>query len=109
MRIDFRELKELTLPGMNGGAGTMTARMFMNDWEKVIVSAIHPGGSIGRHGHEIGDDINYVLSGEGTAICDGQEETLVPGVCHICEKGSEHSILNTGGEDLVLLTVVTEH
>lgn len=44
MRIDFRELKELTLPGMNGGAGTMTARMFMNDWEKVIVSAIHPGG-----------------------------------------------------------------
>ena len=30
------------------------------------------------------------------------------GTCHICKKGSEHSIENTGDEDLVLLTVVVE-
>ena len=31
---------------------------------------IRPGGSIGLHRHETSDDINYVLSGVGAAICD---------------------------------------
>ena len=56
----------------------------------------------------LGDDISYVLSGNGKATCDGEEEILSPGTCHICTKGSEHSIENTGDEDLVLLTVVVE-
>ena len=30
------------------------------------------------------------------------------GTCHICKKGSEHSIINTGSEDLLLITVVVE-
>ncbi len=42
------------------------------------------------------------------AVCDGCEETLTAGVCHVCRKGSEHSIANTGDEGLVLLTVVVE-
>ncbi|EDS74689.1 hypothetical protein CLOSPI_01466 [Thomasclavelia spiroformis DSM 1552] len=27
---------------------------------------------------------------------------LNAGTCHICKKGSKHSIINTGNEDLVL-------
>lgn len=46
--------------------------------------------------------------GTGKAICDGEEEILTAGCCHICRKGSEHSIINTGSEDLCLLTVVVE-
>ena len=30
MLIDFNETKEITIPGMNGGSGTMSARMFMD-------------------------------------------------------------------------------
>lgn len=60
------------------------------------------------HRHETSDDINYVLSGKGKAVCDGKEEYLRAGMCHICKKGSEHSIMNIGDEDLVLFTVVTE-
>lgn len=108
MLIDFKELKEITMPGMNNGTGTMTARMFMDDQGKIIPCSIHPGGSIGLHKHETSDDINYILSGNGKAICDGKEEILSPGTCHICKKGSEHSIINTGDEDLMLLTVVVE-
>ena len=52
--------------------------------------------------------VNFVLLGTGLAVCDGQEEPLEPGVCHICKKGSEHSIQNTGEGDLVLLTLVVE-
>ena len=44
----------------------------------------------------------------GKAVCDGEVEILTAGCCHICKKGSEHSIINTGDEDLCLLTVVVE-
>lgn len=108
MLVDFNEIKEITVPGMNHGTGTMTAKMYMDDRGKIIPCTLHAGGSIGPHRHETSDDINYVLSGEGKALCDGQEELLTAGTCHICRKGSEHSIINTGGEDLVLLTVVVE-
>lgn len=108
MLIDFRNMKEVTLPGMNHGTGTMTAKMYMDEKGKIIPCTIHKGSSIGLHRHETSDDINYVLSGTGIAICDGKEEILNPGVCHICRKGSEHSITNTGEEDLVLLTIVVE-
>ncbi len=106
MLIDFNHIKEMTIPGMNNGTGTMTAKMYMSDKGKIIPTKIHPGGSIGMHKQDSGDDINYVLSGTGKAICDGVEEELKPGCCHVCPQGSVHSIINTGDEDLVILTLV---
>lgn len=108
MLIDFNAVEEMTIPGMNHGTGNMTAKMHMDEQRKIIQCAIHPGGSIETHQHKTSDDINYVLSGTGKAICDGRDEPLYAGCCHICKKGSEHSIINTGAENLVLLTVVVE-
>lgn len=108
MLVNFNTMKEITMPGMNNGSGTMSAKMYADEQGKIIPCSIHAGGSIGLHRHETSDDINYILSGTGKAVCDGEEEILSAGVCHICKKGSEHSIVNTGNEDLVLLTVVTE-
>lgn len=108
MLINFHTMQEMTLPGMNHGTGTMSAKLYMDEQGKIIPCSIHAGGSIGLHKHETSDDINYVLSGTGKALCDGKEEALSAGTCHICKKGSEHSIINTGSEDLVLLTVVVE-
>ena len=76
MLIDFNDIKEVTIPGMNNGTGTMTAKVFMDEHSKVISCSVHPGSSIGLHMHETGDDINYVISGTGKAICDGKEEIL---------------------------------
>lgn len=76
--------------------------------EPLIPCRIHAGGSIGLHTHQTSDDINFILSGTGIAVCDGEEEVLAPGICHVCKKGSAHSIINTGSDDLVLLTVVVE-
>ena len=98
----------MTILGMNNGTGTMTAKLYMGEHGKIIPCSIHPGGSIGLHKHETSDDTNYVLSGRGKAVCDGQEEILFAGTRHICKKGSEHSIVNIGDEDLVLLTIVVE-
>ena len=108
MRINFNEIEEQKVSGMNGGTGEMSAKMFMNENGKIIPCRIHAGGSIGIHTHKTRDDINYILSGSGKAICNGVEEVLAAGICHICPKGSEHSIINTGDNDLVMLTVVVE-
>lgn len=108
MLVNFNDIQEITVPGMNSGTGTMSARMFMDEQGKIIPCAIHPGGSIGLHKHNTSDDINYIISGTGIAICDGAEEELYAGVCHICKKGSAHSIVNTGDTDLVIFTVVVE-
>ena len=84
MLLNFNEIKELAVPGMNNGTGMMSAKMYMDEQCKIIPCSIHAGGSIGLHKHETSDDINYILSGSRKAICDGQEEILVPGTCHIC-------------------------
>lgn len=108
MLIDFNKIQEMTIPGMNNGTGTMTARMYNDDKYRIIPTKIHPGGSIGGHTQESGDDMNYILSGTGKAICDGIEEELKSGVMHICPQGSRHSIINTGNVDLVMLTIVVK-
>lgn len=108
MLINFNEMQEHTYQGMNNGTGMMSAKMYMDKNCKIIPCTIHVGGSIGMHRHETSDDINYVVSGTGKAVCDGEEEILVPGVCHVCRKNSEHSIINTGNNDLNLITVVVE-
>ena len=108
MQIDFNKIDIMTFPGMNNGTGTMSARMYNDDSYRIIPTTIHPGGSIGLHVQESGDDVNYIISGKGRAVCGGAEEELKPGVMHICPKGSEHSIINTGDSDLVMLTVVVK-
>ena len=108
MKIDFNDMDSMAFPGMNNGTGTMSARMYNDDSYRIIPTAIHPGGSIGNHKQESGDDMNYIISGTGKAFCDGVEEDLRPGVMHICPKGSEHSIVNTGEEDLIMLTIVVK-
>jgi mannose-6-phosphate isomerase-like protein (cupin superfamily) len=108
MLIDFNEMDPMDIPGMNQGTGTMTVRMYNDDLYRIIPTTLHAGASIGTHMQESGDDMNYIISGTGKAVCDGKEEPLKPGVMHICPRGSEHSIVNTGEEDLVMLTLVVK-
>ena len=49
MRINFNELNEMTMPGMNHGTGQMTVRMYHDDKYRIIPTVIHAGGSIGLH------------------------------------------------------------
>lgn len=46
MLINFNEIPERTVPGMNNGAGEMTAKMYMDDNGKIIPCRIHAGGAI---------------------------------------------------------------
>ena len=108
MHIDFNELREIIIPHLDGGEGAVSAKMYMNESGKIILSRIPVGASIGSHVQRTSNDINYVLSGTGVAVCDGEEEPLSPGICHYCPRGASHSIVNTGTEELVLFSVVAE-
>ncbi len=106
MLLDFNSMQEITCPGMNDGTGTMSSRMYVDNENRMIYCRIHPGSSIGMHTQRGSSDINYVISGHGKAICNGEEEELTPGTCHYCRNGQDHSIINDGAEDLVIFTVV---
>jgi len=108
MIIDFDQMPAVTIPHLNDGEGAVSAKMYSDPANKVMVSRLPAGASIGMHPHETSSEINYVLSGTGRAVCDGAEEELRPGICQYCSKGSSHCIINTGAEDLVLFTVVPE-
>lgn len=109
MIIDFNELEEMTIPHMNDGDGEVKAKMEVNECGRFVETVIPPGSSIGPHIQESNDDINYIVSGTGVAICDGVKESLKLGVCHICPKGSSHAIINDGDVDLVFFTVVPKN
>ncbi|MDE6149711.1 MAG: cupin domain-containing protein [Ruminococcus sp.] len=108
MLIKFDKIKEVSIHGLNGGDGSVSAKMFIDQNGKILISRLPSGASIGIHRHETNSEINYVLSGNGKSICDGQEEKLTAGSCEYCPKGSSHSIINDGNEDLFLFTVVSE-
>lgn len=108
MLIDFNKLPEFQGEKMNGGEGSVFAKMYNDPMNRIIVSRLPKGSSIGTHTHTTGSDINFVVSGIGEAVCDGVPEHLTAGTCHYCPKGSSHSITNAGEEDLVLFTVVPQ-
>lgn len=108
MLIKFDEIQDVSIPNLNDGNGVVTAKMFMEPTNKIMISRLPVGVSIGMHEHTTSSEINYVISGFGKAICNDMEEELKSGVCHYCPKGSSHSIINTGAEDLILFTVAPE-
>ena len=61
---------------------------------------LEPGASIGLHTHQGNSEIIYILSGTGKVLYDGAYETLVPGACHYCPEGHEHSLINDGKDEL---------
>ena len=74
--------------------------------EAVIANVeIVPGGSAGRHTHP-GDEISYVLAGEGEILMDGTPPLKVkPGDGFIIPGGARHDAHNTGTQPLRLVGV----
>jgi len=66
---------------------------------------IVPGGSAGRHTHP-GDEISYILEGEGEILMEGQPAMKVkPGDGFIIPAGVKHDAHNTGSQPLKLVGV----
>ena len=109
MLMRFDQIPETVIPHMRGGEGEVLARMFVNEDTKIMHGTLKPGCSIGLHTHETDSEMIYILSGGGKVLCDGVYEPLSAGSCHYCPKGHAHSLINDGGEDLVILAMIPSH
>ena len=74
--------------------------------EAVIADVeIAPGGYAGRHTHP-GDEISYILSGEGEILMEGNPPLKVkPGDGFVVPAGTKHDAHNTGTQPLKLVGV----
>ena len=74
--------------------------------EAIIANVeIAPGGSAGRHTHP-GDEISYILSGEGEILMEGQPPLKVKaGDGFVTPGGTKHDAHNTGTQPLRLVGV----
>ena len=72
---------------------------------QVVVMSIPPGGEIGEEVHEHVDQILAFVSGEGSAILEGQESPVGPDRLVHVPAGMRHNVVNRGSTDLRLYTV----
>lgn len=69
-----------------------------------LAEAIVPGGGSTRpHVHRRSEEIYYILRGTGIVVVDGERAGVESGTAVLIPPGTEHSLENTGDEDLVLL------
>ena len=108
MKIRFDEMEEQVLPEFKGGMGALKTRMAADGLTRFMKAKLEPGSSIGLHEHTDSCEVLYVLSGVGTAVLDGVEETLTAGEAHYCPKGHAHTLINRGTEDLIFFAVVPQ-
>ena len=67
---------------------------------------VHPGCSIGYHGHEHETEFYYILKGEAV-FCDNGEETLLhPGDISATGFGQKHGLENRSDSDVELIALI---
>jgi quercetin dioxygenase-like cupin family protein len=106
--LKFYEMPDTVLEHFKGGEGSIITKMFADDLNRIFVGRLQPGCSIGMHTHDTSSEVIYVLEGVGTTVLDGVTETLQPGDCSYCKKGSTHTLMNKGEADLVFFAVVPQ-
>ena len=106
--MEFDRIEESTLEHFKGGEGALKTRMVTDDLTRFMKAKLEPGCSIGLHEHTDSCEVLYVISGVGTAIMDGVEETVHAGDAHYCPKGHAHTLINRGAEDLIFFAVIPQ-
>ena len=109
MKIDFNDIAETILPHFKGGEGQYIMKHYTDQNVKIMLGRLQPGSSIGLHTHEQNSEIIYILTGVATFICEGLEETLIPGQVHYNPMGKQHTLINRSQQDITFFAVVPEH
>ena len=71
-----------------------------------VVEIFTVGGRTPPNTHRAADEMFFVLSGEGRAICDGAVTEVRRGDALLVKPGAEHIVENTGSSKLYTLTVM---
>jgi len=106
MKIDFSAIEASETVGFKGGEGSVSIQASDDGKVRIMRMCVHPNSSIGLHRHMGNAEVAFVVSGAGRETYEGEERELVPGNAIYCPEGHEHTIVNTGSEDLILFSVV---
>ena len=106
MTIDFESMPDTILEHFKGGEKEMRAKMYWDGTTRIMRATLIPGASIGLHRHEGSCEMIIIISGTGTIIEESGESQLLPGQCHYCPEGHEHSLVNRGDTDLTFYGIV---
>jgi len=71
---------------------------------QIVVMSIPEGGEIGEEVHPDTDQVLYFVDGEGKAVLDGEEIPFEKHDTFLVQAGTRHNFINTGSEDLKIIT-----
>lgn len=72
---------------------------------QVVIMSIPSGGEIGEEVHNGTDQVLYLVEGEGKVILNGEEKTYKSGDIVLVHDGTRHNFINTGADDLKIITM----
>lgn len=109
MEIKFNDIPEEVIHRMRDGEGNTHKRTYEDEYARIMILTLEPGAFIGRHTHDDSFEVFYGISGTGKVLYEGTEEPMLPGSCHYCPQGHNHSLVNDGAEPLSVFALVAKH
>lgn len=109
MKVKFDEIPVQVLKNFKGGEKELNAKMYTDENNKIMISYLTPGASIGVHKHEGNSEIIYFLKGKAAIIFNGEKLIYKAGECHYCPEGKSHTMINEFDENVEFFAVVPNH
>lgn len=72
---------------------------------QVTLMSIPPGGEVGLETHHDVDQVLIFVAGTGKAILNDAESPIGPGSMYAVPMGTKHNFVNTGADDLKIVSV----
>ena len=108
MELKLRDIPVQIVPHVHNGEGDLHKNTFEDEDARIMLLTLAPGASIGRHTHTGEFEVYYGVSGRGKVLYEDAEETLLPGDCHYCPNGHNHSLINDGNVPLEVFAIVAK-
>ncbi|HSX18926.1 MAG TPA: cupin domain-containing protein [Candidatus Saccharimonadales bacterium] len=71
---------------------------------QIVLMSLPEGEEIGMETHDDNDQVLYIVQGSGKAILNGEEKAFKKDDIFLVQAGTEHNFVNTGEEDLKIIT-----
>ncbi len=108
MILDFSKMEVTVLKNFKGGAKEMFVKMFADDKNKIMLSVLKPGASIGYHKHENNCEIIFMIKGNAMVNYDNETLRLNNGQAFYCPMGHSHDLVNDTEDEIMFFAVVPE-
>lgn len=108
MILDFSQMEVTKIDNSKGGAKEIYSKMFVDDSNKIMLSVLKPGASIGYHKHEDNCEIIFMIKGNAMVNYDNETLRLQNGQAFYCPKGHSHDLVNDTDEEIMFFAVVPE-